>query len=39
VNPLVEAGEDDVETGFMARLMTLCGLSRANRGHRLHPVR
>ena len=32
VNALVSASESDPETGFMARLMTLCSLPRSNPG-------
>ena len=35
VNHLVEAGETDPDTGFMARLMALCSLPRTNPGKRL----
>ena len=35
VDQLVEASEDDPDTGFMARLMTLCSLPRTNPGNRL----
>ena len=39
VNALVSAREADADRGFMARLMTLCSLPRANPGTRLsvHP--
>ena len=35
VNQLVGASEADPDLGFMARLMALCSLPRANPGHRL----
>ena len=34
VDQLVGAGEADADTGFMARLMALCGLPRSNLGNR-----
>ena len=33
MNALVSASEADPETGFMARLMTLCSLPRSNPGY------
>ncbi len=39
VDQLVRASEDDPDTGFMARLMTLCSLPRTNPGNRLQYVR
>lgn len=39
VNQLVGASEADPDTGFMARLMTLCSLPRTNPGKRLQYVR
>ena len=39
VDQLVEAREADPDTGFMARLMTLCSLPRTNPGKRLQYVR
>ena len=34
VNQLASASEEDPDPGFMARLMVLCSLPRANPGHR-----
>ena len=39
VDQLVEASEGDPDTGFMARLMTLCSLPRTNPGNRLQYIR
>ena len=39
VNQLVEASAADPDTGFMARLMTLCSLPRTNPGSRKEYVR
>jgi len=39
VNQLVGASEADPDTGFMARLMTLCSLPRTNPGNRWRYVR
>ncbi|MCY3641713.1 MAG: replication protein RepA [Gammaproteobacteria bacterium] len=39
VNQLVEASEADPDTGFMARLMTLCSLPRTNPGNLWRHIR
>ena len=39
VDQLVEASEGDPDTGFMARLITLCSLPRTNPGNRLQYIR
>ena len=39
IDQLIEAGEDDPDTGFMTRLMTLCSLPRTNPGKRKEYVR
>ena len=35
IDQLIEAGEDDPDTGFMTRLITLCSLPRTNPGKQL----
>lgn len=39
IDQLISASEDDIDRGFMARLLALCSLPRTNPGNRLQYVR